>query len=89
MARAYNQAQKFGAQMVIPAEVSGLQAPQTAAGIFQLRLSNEERVSARSVVYSQRRSISKARRRKPGDLRGGERALLGVGVGRQLERGRK
>ena len=52
MARAYNQAQKFGAQMVIPAEVSGLQAPQTAAGIFQLRLSKEERVSARSVVIA-------------------------------------
>ena len=52
MARAYNQAQKFGARWSIPAEVSGLQAPQTAAGIFQLRLSNEERVSARSVVIA-------------------------------------
>ena len=52
MARAYNQAQKFGAQMVIPAEVSGLQAPQIAGGVFKLRLSNEERVSARSVVVA-------------------------------------
>jgi thioredoxin reductase (NADPH) len=52
MARAYNQAQKFGAQMVIPAEVTGLEAPQAAGGIFQLRLSNEERVSARSVVVA-------------------------------------
>jgi thioredoxin reductase (NADPH) len=52
MARAYNQAQKFGAQMVIPAEVSGLHAPQTAGGIFQLRLSNDERVSTRSVVVA-------------------------------------
>ena len=52
MARAYNQAQKFGAQMVIPAEVTGLQAPKAAGGIFQLRLSNEERVSARSVVVA-------------------------------------
>jgi thioredoxin reductase (NADPH) len=52
MARAYNQAQKFGAQMVIPAEVTSLQRPQTAGGIFQLRLSNEERVSARSVVIA-------------------------------------
>jgi thioredoxin reductase (NADPH) len=52
MARAYNQAQKFGAQMVIPAEVTGLEAPQAAGGIFQLRLSNEERVSARSVVIA-------------------------------------
>jgi thioredoxin reductase (NADPH) len=52
MARAYNQAQKFGAQMVIPAEVTGLQAPKAAGGIFQPRLSNEERVSARSVVVA-------------------------------------
>ena len=52
MARAYNQAQKFGAQMVIPAEVTGLQAPPTAGGLFQLRLSNEERVSARSVIIA-------------------------------------
>src|SRR6476661_2388175 len=52
MARAYNQAQKFGAQMVIPAEVTGLKAPQVGAGIFQLRLSNEERISARSVVVA-------------------------------------
>jgi thioredoxin reductase (NADPH) len=52
MARAYNQAQKFGAQMVIPAEVTGLKAPQTAAGMFELRLSKEERISARSVVVA-------------------------------------
>ena len=52
MARAYNQAQKFGAQMVIPAEVTSLQAPQVVGGIFQLRLSNGERVSARSVVVA-------------------------------------
>ena len=52
MARAYNQAQKFGAQMVIPAEVTSLKAPQTAAGIFQLRLSTDERISARSVVVA-------------------------------------
>jgi thioredoxin reductase (NADPH) len=52
MARAYNQAQKFGAQMVIPAEVADLQAPRAAGGTFQLRLSNDERVSARSVVVA-------------------------------------
>ncbi len=52
MARAYNQAQKFGAQMVIPAEVTSLKTPQAGAGKFELRLSNEERISARSVVLA-------------------------------------
>jgi thioredoxin reductase (NADPH) len=53
MARAYNQAQKFGAEMVIPAEVTGLQAlGDPDEGHFVLKLSNDERVSARSVVIA-------------------------------------
>jgi thioredoxin reductase (NADPH) len=53
MARAYNQAQKFGAEMAIPAEVTGLQAPDGVnAGRFILVLSDDERVSARSVVIA-------------------------------------
>jgi thioredoxin reductase (NADPH) len=53
MARAYNQAQKFGAEMAIPTEVTGLQAPgDTDEGRFVLKLSNDERVSARSVVIA-------------------------------------
>jgi thioredoxin reductase (NADPH) len=53
MARAYNQAQKFGAEMVIPAEVIGLQAPSDPdQEHFVLTLSNDERVSARSVVIA-------------------------------------
>ena len=53
MARAYNQAQKFGVEMAIPDEVIGLQAlGQSDKGQFVLKLSNDERVSARSVVIA-------------------------------------
>jgi thioredoxin reductase (NADPH) len=54
MARAYNQAQKFGAETAIPDEVSALSAN------FTLQLSNGERVSARAVVIA-----SGARYRRP------------------------
>jgi thioredoxin reductase (NADPH) len=50
MGRAYNQAQKFGAQMVIPAEVDALET--TPSGLFQLTLSDGERARARSVVVA-------------------------------------
>src|SRR5712672_101697 len=52
MARAYNQAQKFGVEMAIPDEVSGLQCRGDADGRFVLKLSNGERVTARSVVIA-------------------------------------
>src|SRR5437899_288196 len=53
MARAYNQARKFGVEMAIPDEVIGLDAPSDAdKGRFVLKLSNSERVSARSVVIA-------------------------------------
>jgi thioredoxin reductase (NADPH) len=53
MARAYNQAQKFGAEMAIPAEVVGLEPPgDPDAERFILALSDGERVSARSVVIA-------------------------------------
>lgn len=51
MARAYNQAQKFGAEMAIPDEVSGLDA-SSCAGCFVLQLCDGERVSARSIVIA-------------------------------------
>ncbi len=53
MARAYNQAQKFGAEMAIPTEVVGLQ-PQgnPDGGRFALQLSNDGRVSARAIVIA-------------------------------------
>ena len=61
MARAYNQAQKFGVEMAIPDEVISLDPASGAdAGPFVLRLSNSERVSARAVVIA-----SGARYRRP------------------------
>ena len=60
MARAYNQAQKFGAEMAIPDEVSALSAQTDSAGNFTLRLSNGEAVNTRSVVIA-----SGARYRRP------------------------
>ena len=60
MARAYNQAQKFGAEMAIPNEVSVLSAQTDSADNFTLRLSNSEQVTTRSVVIA-----SGARYRRP------------------------
>ena len=53
MARAFNQAQKFGVDMAIPDKVQTLQA-QTAldSGRFLLTLANKEHVRARSVVIA-------------------------------------
>ena len=59
MGRAYTQAQKFGVETAIPDEVAGLDAEATA-GHYVLRLLNNERVSARSVVVA-----SGARYRRP------------------------
>ena len=53
MARAYNQAQKFGVEMAIPDEVTGLDAEDDSAPQrIVLTLSNNERVSARSLVIA-------------------------------------
>jgi len=53
MARAYNQAQKFGVEMAIPDEVISLDALDDAEkGPFVLKLSNNERASARSIVIA-------------------------------------
>ena len=51
MARAYNQAQKFGVEMAIPDEVVGLNG-ETDRDHFVLRLSNNESVKARSIVIA-------------------------------------
>jgi thioredoxin reductase (NADPH) len=51
MARAYNQAQKFGAEMAIPDEATSLTADD-ADGTFTLSLQIGERVKARSVVLA-------------------------------------
>src|SRR5262249_7795272 len=53
MARAYNQAQKFGVEMAIPDEVSGLVCWRHAGnGRCVLALSEGETVSARAVVIA-------------------------------------
>jgi thioredoxin reductase (NADPH) len=53
MARAYNQAQKFGAEMAIPDQIVGLQCDHAGGEArFTLRLANQERASARAVVIA-------------------------------------
>ena len=53
MARAFNQAQKFGAEFAIPAQVVGFEARKGAGeNGFTLLLSDSGRVSARSVVIA-------------------------------------
>jgi thioredoxin reductase (NADPH) len=51
MARAYNQAQKFGVEMAIPDQVEGLKA-DPASGELRLALGGGEAVRARSVVIA-------------------------------------
>src|SRR6202795_2467245 len=53
MARAYNQAQKFGTEMAIPDEVCRLEEQRiTDRGCLALTLTNEERVHARAVIIA-------------------------------------
>jgi thioredoxin reductase (NADPH) len=53
MARAFSQAQKFGAEAGIPVEVVGLERQDGRDGArFGIRLANDERVKARAVVIA-------------------------------------
>src|SRR5262249_57873358 len=53
MARAYNQAQKFGVEMAIPDEVTALDAEDDVVSQrIVLRLANNEHVRARSLVIA-------------------------------------
>lgn len=53
MARAYTQAQKFGAEMAIPDEAVGLEGSgMSGDGPYVVHLSNRERARARSVVIA-------------------------------------
>jgi thioredoxin reductase (NADPH) len=52
MARAYNQAQKFGAEMAIPDEAVALTGVEADSGDFALSLFNAERARARSIVVA-------------------------------------
>jgi thioredoxin reductase (NADPH) len=59
-ARAFNQAQKFGAEMMIPVEVTALDCSR-GDGAFGLKLDNGEVLRARAIVVA-----SGARYRRPG-----------------------
>ncbi|MDH6230479.1 thioredoxin reductase (NADPH) [Mesorhizobium soli] len=52
MARAYGQAQKFGVEMAIPDAALGLDAREVGDGPMTLTLSNNERVTTRSIVIA-------------------------------------
>jgi thioredoxin reductase (NADPH) len=53
MARAYNQAQKFGAEIAIPVEAAAFETRNGAGERrFALRLANGERVTARTIVIA-------------------------------------
>ncbi|HTP28976.1 MAG TPA: FAD-dependent oxidoreductase [Anaeromyxobacteraceae bacterium] len=52
MARAFTQAQKFGAEMAIPDEVVDLVWKNHGAERFEVRLANGERIGARTVVIA-------------------------------------
>ncbi|MFT3729994.1 MAG: FAD-dependent oxidoreductase [Hyphomicrobium sp.] len=53
MARAFNQAGKFGAEFAIPSEVVGLEIPANGhREFFTLKLSDDQRVRARTVVIA-------------------------------------
>src|SRR3984957_19286298 len=52
MARAYNQAHKFGVETAIPNEVIGFDAPNDHTTPFVLKLASGERVSTRSIVIA-------------------------------------
>jgi thioredoxin reductase (NADPH) len=52
MARAYNQAQKFGAEISIPEEARLLEARGENGARFEIRLGSGERVRARSLVLA-------------------------------------
>ena len=52
MARAYNQAQKFGVEMAIPDSVQALVGPQAGDPRITLKLANDELVRARMLVIA-------------------------------------
>ena len=52
MARAYNQAQKFGADIAIPDQVVRLESDPDKDGCFLLRLTGDETVRARAIVIA-------------------------------------
>jgi thioredoxin reductase (NADPH) len=58
--RAFNQAQKFGAEIAIPLEVAKLDCNNSATGLFTLDIAGDKTVQARTVIVA-----SGARYRRP------------------------
>jgi thioredoxin reductase (NADPH) len=52
MARAYNQAQKFGVEMAIPDEATWLGRPSPGEGFYQLTIGDDETVRTRAVILA-------------------------------------
>jgi thioredoxin reductase (NADPH) len=52
MARAFNQAQKFGVETAIPDEAVRLECDEPGTGVHRLTLANGERIRARAVVVA-------------------------------------
>ena len=77
MARAYNQAQKFGAEMAIPDEVSLAGRRDADGGCFALTLANGERVRP-APWWSPAAPATAASTWKTWLIRGGVGALLGL-----------
>ena len=77
MARAYNQAQKFGAEISIPEEARLLKGRGENGARFEVRLGNGESVKARSRGPGLRRALSPAGHSQPLRFRRHLRALLG------------
>ena len=79
MARAYNQAQKFGVEMAIPDEVSRLDdGCDAAGGHYVLRVGDGETVRARTVVVASGARYRRLDVAEPRAIRRIVRALLGL-----------
>ena len=83
MARAYNQAQKFGAEIVIPCEAQRLECPERGRRRSTAARSSDERVRARAVVLACGARYRRLDVDEPARVRDDERALLGLAARRQ------
>jgi alkyl hydroperoxide reductase subunit AhpF len=85
MARAYNQAHKFGVETAIPNEVIGFEALDDQPTRFILMLASGERVSARSIVIASASFIPWVMSRSPTPP-GMDRSLISTSRSRRWRR---
>ena len=81
MARAYNQAQKFGAEMAIPDEVTALASGEAMTAAASCCTWPTASACARAVVIASGARYRRLDGREPRGVRGLERALLGLAAG--------